>query len=273
MPEEKKYQTIRLAQLNVSHDETFPERLEKVIKPTIEKLNIDVITLQEVPNVSLTKKVFKELGFEYSNNTEDEYKDQRATFSKFEIIETNTLKLFKHEAKALHSKILLDNGLFFSVINTHLIWGEDKLVDRCLQVEQLNNLSKSFKDSDIIAMNGDFNSEETTRTIRFLTGDDLSIEDKEATYWMDAWKVAGKKDNWVSTSQSENKIIQKICHKFGVVHPEFIPDRRIDYIFIKGWNYGKLGHILSFETFGKEANDTELPLSDHFGLFADIVIE
>ena len=86
--------------------------------------------------------------------------------------------------------------------------------------------------------------------------------------WVDAWEVKGREYNY-STSNGELYWSKETASHKGIVLPQLLPQRRIDYIFSYEWVYGKVGSPLSFNTFGSLTGKPN-EISDHYGLWADI---
>lgn len=141
----------------------------------------------------------------------------------------------------------------------HLSWRFDVADLRRRQVLALDRFVADTADPDgampaVVA--GDANAEPDSDEVRFLSG--LATIDGAATYFQDAWRVAGGRGaGW--TWDNRNPFAARAGE----------PDRRIDYVFV-GWRKeGGAGRVLRTEVVCDVAR-TGTFASDHFGLLADL---
>ena len=106
---------------------------------------------------------------------------------------------------------------------------------------------------------GDFNAEPDSTAVRYLTG--LTSLGGGSTYFQDAWRLAG--DAGPGLTWSSANAHAALEHE---------PDRRIDYIFVRGPDPTGRGEPLDAHVcFDRPQNGVYA--SDHFGVSATIRVE
>jgi endonuclease/exonuclease/phosphatase family metal-dependent hydrolase len=149
---------------------------------------------------------------------------------------------------------------FFS---THLSWRFDEGALRMRQVMAIARAVDRRRDSEgyPTILVGDFNAEPESDEIRFLRG--LHTRDGVSTYFIDAFAEAGSGDG--ATFSHRNAFAAAVGE----------PDRRIDYVFVRGRDPRALGKPLRARVAFDEklaatsSTDAVFP-SDHFGVVADL---
>lgn len=275
---------LRVASINILNVENLlHERLEILIQE-LKQLNPDVLCLQEVmTNIStdVVGILINRLGFT------DSYIGADALGLKGAVRYANAI-LTKKEAHfkeiplgvtgfnhALPSAVMMEqtfNGKAVTVFSAHLAWGGGNMWVRKHQLEIIAREADrivSRNPQQVIIAAGDFNEFEDSEAIQYMYGKATGDMHK-GTYWVDAWVLHGNPDNTVTVSLN-NKLALETAQKFGFNMPEAIPDRRIDYIMVHGWVYGKAGYPLTFERFA-DAPVNGLTPSDHYGVYSDIYI-
>lgn len=130
-----------------------------------------------------------------------------------------------------------------------------------------NELESKYSDRNpIVLLCGDFNTEPDSSTLRFLKGQS-SLAD-QGTYWVDCWDVVGEGDG--VTSDPMTKHGQITARNCGIMMPEMIPARRIDYTLVKGWVYGRVGCPLLSRLIGTTLDDEGYTPSDHYGIYTEV---
>lgn len=114
---------------------------------------------------------------------------------------------------------------------------------------------------------GDFNTRPDSSSMRFMRG--LQSLHGQGTYWTDAWEALGEGPGYTS-EPSANKLAVKTALEGGIFLPQILPGRRIDYIMVKGWTYGKIGSPIEVSIDYKEKDDEGYTVSDHYGLTTKI---
>lgn len=176
-------------------------------------------------------------------------------------IEDGTYAVFEHPS----NRVVI-------AINVHLAWGGDKERERLMQATALDYKTKSLMEqyadrNPMVVLAGDFNTTPDADTMRFLKGSGAG-SNARYTYWTDAFDVVGYPGNEV-TSSRDNFWAQSTAMESGIQLPQFIPNRRIDYILTYGWQYGKPGSPLRLSRSFTDKAKYGFTASDHFGLDAD----
>lgn len=278
--------TIRIASLNFLNNPNFFENRLTTLIPTLSSLQPDVILMQEVleNKKDLLKEKLKETGYKYSSfgGIDPNKLSGNAIFSKLEITNEEFLD-FSHISNLVEKPsfyiptVVADiefHGTKLSLISSHFTWGFQNEASRLLQAEEISRYTENRKNLDtdrVIIFGGDLNASEHSATVQFLKGRGLSPS-LYSTYWVDAWELHGNEGNW-STTDPRLFWNKKTALSVGSLNPDFTPERRIDYIFSYGWCYGKVGYPYNFGRFGDTYTYDEYEISDHYGIFTDIVIE
>lgn len=233
----------------------------------------DIITFQELIDPQELKTVLEPLGYEhfsYQISFEKLRKNYIAIASKTPL-ENLEIPIPGDDAQLFGQRTKIHGRTIF-VFTCHLNWGGENEVQRMEQVENLNEAARLNQELDldsIIVASGDFNSDDDSRTMRFMRGKDFSRNGATSTFWTDAWEVSGSADNWATTLHSTSSLGAETAKGAGTKEVRHIPDRRIDYILVKGWRYGKDGCPVSFD-YIKHPSGVEL--SDHMGIEAELAI-
>jgi len=260
--------TFKVGQLNLdkrNQSERY-DALESVLRDS----NVDFLTFQEAMNTGELTNVFQDAGYphvEFSG-----FIDNKGDLSHVGVASKSPL--FRPSTEHMDGVIAVGTkveDVTVYILSAHFAWGPDNLLRRTLQAEFVNQQAELFtrSESAIVVFGGDLNADEDTRPIRFLSGSEVSLDQKTSTFWTDSWKAAGTKNNWVTTSHSTNSRGRNTAFHANVFYPGLIPDRRIDYLMSYGWNYGKIGSPVSFGYLV----DPALEISDHNGIYADFLLE
>lgn len=279
----KQFSTVNVAQLNLlNNPDSFDKRLE-TLHSELQNRDIDFLCLQEVlvDKREQLEETLTGLGFVSSVYGETVLNKHghsgNAIFSKhshtwYEFVGFSSLGVDNTiPAVVARTKIF---GTEVYVVTAHLAWGGNAEQVRLRQATLLSDYSERIYQQhpgSVIVLTGDFNAMEDNSTIRYLTGKQENHLEK-STYWVDAYKMHGSLDDWV-TSDPCTFWGSSTARHVGILHPELIPSRRIDYIFSYGWCYGKPGSPLSFERFGTVLTGDEYELSDHYGLISRILVK
>lgn len=272
--------TLRIASFNLLNKSLNMEtRLEALIKE-LKIINPDVLCLQEVIEAKaypVLEILSQELGF-ITNFSERKTPDKftgdlsgTAILSKtkeehYSILSQTSLNLI-HPLPILTSSFVY-NGHKVYVITAHLAWGSHSSGTRTRQAERISQYARGIKEIEpeaVILLTGDFNCVEDSTAMRFLRGLE-ETHNGENTLWIDAWIASGNADNAI-TSDPSIPLATTTAQLFGSTDTNLTPKRRIDYIYSYEWCYGKAGYPMTFERF---ADNREIPISDHFGIYSDI---
>ena len=198
--------------------------------------------------------------------------------SKLPVLESGRIEYSDAGNKAAATVLLDTPQSLLLIISAHLDWGGEKEATRLNQVNTINEAVQIYKErienvyekDAIIILAGDFNALPESKTVRYMKGLEAD-KSLNPSYWLDAWEVAEEKNDseGATSSPRNNHLAHKVAESF-VLRPNAIPDRRIDYIFVNGWSYGKAGHVFSCDVIGKDKIVGETLASDHYGLLATI---
>lgn len=140
------------------------------------------------------------------------------------------------------------------------------LIDK--QIEELEDKYRGQGLEVATILAGDFNCVPDSSTIRFLTG--KSSLRGNGSYWVDVWSHT-QSDDTGYTFDPHNKLAARTAATKDILFPEMMPYRRIDYILVRGWVYGKLGCPLSSQLVFNVADTRGYTESDHYGIHAEIL--
>lgn len=280
---------LRFGSLNLLNNPShLRERIPALVQEVSER-DIQVLCLQEVlrDDRLLVEEALFNAGFVSASygepvlNKHSGNFDGTAIFSKmvptaydflsFEEIEQEIM-VEKKPIPAVVARFEL-NGRSVHVLSCHFAWGSFSEAVRLRQASVISRYARSVKLADstaVVLAAGDFNARETSSTIRFLHGEQENNLG-ESTMWVDAWKVHGKPENWV-TSDPTYFWGGQTARGVGILNPDMIPKRRIDYILSFDWCYGSAGFPLSYDVFGDKRTGDVSELSDHFGIVSDIYV-
>ena len=95
--------------------------------------------------------------------------------------------------------------------------------------------------------------------MRFLRGETL-LEPGE--FWIDAWDWLNHGDPGF-TQHPSSEYAAQTARGVGIADSSTLPNRRIDYVMIRGWSYAALGPQPEMTLWGgPDVN----PVSDHLGM-------
>lgn len=249
------------------------EQKSDAILNTLVKSRIDVATLQEIPTdeaSSFARRLSKG-GYGVYRNQSRETSHQsvivwkRASmvalkYRSFDSMDAVSVQLL---FKSSRGEGKLDK---FTIASYHGAWGALAQQSRIDEVMRLD--SELGNDGNVIAtyLCGDFNAVPNEAGIRWLRG--LDVINGKSAYWTEAQDVAeelkGTKPFMTSLSRGNEKS-EETASNHGI-DPNFMPERRIDYMFSKGWNYGHHGGWT-----GEVESVSNGSISDHAALIAETI--
>lgn len=265
--------TFRIGQLNLNNRDQL-ERLP-LIAAAARHSKLDVLAVQELRDPQALMEALLPYGYIYSEFTEyrtvDGVPEYVGVISDHRLIRGNASVLANDDGFTCVTVELGQQRA--NIISAHFAWGNHSEAERLYQAERVDALAvemaKEFPQA-VTVLAGDLNAEPDYRSVRFLSGKDLSSDGSYSTLWTDAWETAGTKENEFTSRYSTNYQGRVTAFKVGIAYPGFLPDRRIDYIFTRGWNYGRVGCPVSF---GYLSHPQGSELSDHDGIYADIMVD
>lgn len=275
---------MRIGNLNLlNNPESLYERVNWLIGE-LATLNFDILMLQEVNTLvdfDVVELIRSQTDLKYVAvgnsvvNKDDKTNNGNVTLSRHPILEAQRIMLpgadDRQCADAVAIKIMFEDKEVHA-INVHLMWGGDKENVRLAQiVSTLNYVNKTMQHNSeaIIVLGGDFNAGEESAGIRLLKG--LQPHHDVNTFWVDAWQACGSDKATWTTSDPTRTWGLKTAISAGIRKPELIPMRRIDYIFVHGFAYGRPGCPTYFSRFA-DTHLNGLEISDHYGIYTDLDI-
>ncbi|MGM7667355.1 endonuclease/exonuclease/phosphatase family protein [Microbacterium sp. A93] len=163
-------------------------------------------------------------------------------------------------------------GRAVAVVNLHGVWGGDRAYEREQQmlhaVRWAESLRQRLADREpLLVLGGDLNTVPESSVIRYLTG--LQPLGSAGTYWVDAWEHAGDGTAGHTTS-ADSAWFLETARGVGIQRPESVPPRRIDYLFIRDWVYGRRGEPLATRVDLTGTGHTGRHASDHFAVTTEV---
>ena len=159
-------------------------------------------------------------------------------------------------------------GRHVFAVSVHFPWGGESEYRRLVHAEAVNDtitaLLKHFPEDTITVLLGDFNTTQSADSLRYLRGD--SGAPHHSSFWVDAWSEVGSGPGFTNDPKSGNTNLVRTATSNGIPIPAMLPSRRIDYVLIRGWVFGKPGSPLSATLFGLETDMNGLHASDHYGV-------
>lgn len=258
--------TIRVLTLNIwNRGDPWEERLE-VIRAGIAAMQPDVICLQEVlslPGFDQAQLIAEGGGYHvaFGSDGDDHYLFGNAILSRWPIERTAVRPLPRggtDENRAVTFAALATPFGTLPVFSTHLNWKLHQGHVRVLQVRDVVAfIDQETDDGDLPAvLSGDFNAEPDADEIRYLRG--LTGLGGECVYFCDCWSAAGDGTQG-ATFVRRNPYAGHYLE----------PDRRIDYVFVRGPNERMEGVVTECRVaFDRPMGDVWA--SDHLGVLATI---
>ena len=275
---------LRIGTLNLwgdSHKRL--ERLERAAE-WVNTHNIDVLAVQEVTPLDTTTtatRICELSGFHHATpiETPDGQMSTCAVLTKEEELTTSSellvLPRLTWDKRQMYAAVchVTVGGIDLPVASTHLAWGS---LNEDVRLEQARWLSGFFDEllgvSETEApavLCGDMNAWPDSDSMRYLRGRTALTP---AALWTDAWDhPLDPADNGATSSAANPYAIHTALNmragRDAVLDATLLPERRIDYIFSRGWRHGRVF---------TPTNTTVIrdPLmSDHFALVTDLVLD
>ena len=157
------------------------------------------------------------------------------------------------------------------VASVHLAWGSLEEAARLKQLQHLagwfdERLGASEQEAPAIIA-GDFNAWPDSESVRYIKGRTAHFP---ATMWTDAWDHSTNERDGI-TSSGSNPYASHTAMTYrqgrdGNIADGLLPDRRIDYVFSRGWRHGRVftptnTHVVM-----------EPLMSDHYAVVTDLLL-
>lgn len=248
---------------------TRPEMIEERVKLLLgEAKGSDAVLLQEVAKANLLtlEAAALEAGWFVTAGDFERTKNPNSFFANVTLTKSKPLKsytIMPSDFPAYQQPPILVTVLEELVlINVHLAWGNREHL-RLLAMRTVSSEADSLHKQNpnhLVIVGGDFNTIPESATIRYLRG--LDPHEFYTEMWTDAWSVS----EVFPTARKSGGWAEETAESIGIVHPELMPDRTIDYLMSYGWNYGKHGCPVSLSKFGLSVLSNGYGLSDHYGI-------
>ncbi len=242
------------------------EQRRELIREGLRELSPDVVTLQEVlelPGIAQAHELAEGLGYDvtFGRDGDDHYAFGNAILSRWPARETRTDPLPREgtrENRCIVYACLDAPWGKLPVFSTHLNWKLHEGPVRLAQVRFIARLvAERCGEDDLPAvLAGDFNAEPASDEVRFLAG--LHGSAGEQVYFADCFGVAGGGTQG-ATFVGRNPYAAPVRE----------PDRRIDYVFVRGPNARFEGYPIEAKVVFDGGSDG-VWASDHLGVWARI---
>jgi endonuclease/exonuclease/phosphatase family metal-dependent hydrolase len=258
-----------------------------VLRRQLEALALDAIGLQEVVRFDATgarfgvdpatstdqaKALADELGlhacFGAALDLGSGYSFGNAILSRFPLRDPETIALpgaSEAEPRAAISALLATPFGSVPFFSTHLSW---KFDEGALRLRQVLALVQAVDRRHVPAayppiLVGDFNAEPASDEMRFLRG--LHVHEGQSTYFIDTFAEVGAGEG------------ATFCRRNAFSAAAGEPDRRIDYVLVRGrdprgWGRPISGRLAFDQPLAREPGEPPLFASDHFGVVAELTI-
>jgi endonuclease/exonuclease/phosphatase family metal-dependent hydrolase len=248
----------------------WPRRLE-ILRRQLAALDPDLIALQEVMHLpgagaNQAEELAQPLDFRVAYATAwpiagGPLELGNALLSRWPILEQRTFTLpverSGEEGRSLLYALVDAPAGRLPVYVTHLSWQFHVSHVRAQQVRAVDDAVRETAGAGVLPpiLMGDFNAEPESDEIRFLRG--LTALGGRGTYWADCFALAGRGPG--ATYSRQNPYAADLRE----------PERRIDYVFVRGPDKHKRGEPLAARVVLTEPEGEVWP-SDHFGVHAEI---
>jgi endonuclease/exonuclease/phosphatase family metal-dependent hydrolase len=263
------HETFRVATFNIATSDLTPERMNLVAK---DLNSADVVLLQETCPMNGTHTadyLADRLNLTWATADLLPTTEQQCailTHPAFPVINNGVVTLTGERQDAVYADIAIADNIV-RVYSAHLPWGGDYVGGRLTAlttiVEHVNVSLASDNPPAGVVLGMDANSLDDSDEIRWLTGK-AYIPSLPATYWNDVVDVLGA--SAPTSVLAGNPLSAAPARAVGISDPDLLPSRRIDYIMIHGWPWGKILSPLRAQT----GTDTDTFSSDHLPVFADL---
>lgn len=272
---------LRVATLNLWHDVTAVEdRLDAVAAALIAEY-VDAVALQEVrfeSEGSTASRLAARLGWtglvEAATATSaDGVPVGNAVLTRFPLTDTWSVDLPGVDASgerrgAVAGAFRSPSGNRVLLVSAHLAWGGALEALRCNQLGALEAALVArgvMEHHDTIVLGLDANAGPEADGLRWLSGEG-GRAGLPGTYWVDCWKTAeiGAPG---ATVEMANPWAATVAARHGIDPAWGPPGRRQDYLFVRGWAWGKRGGPRGAARFAETPGSLAGVLaSDHYGV-------
>lgn len=267
--------TLKIGQVNILNKGNFREKYTDLIQ-TVQFKELDIICVQEVVETKLFEQIMSDNGFPhivFSDYMPDKYSvgNYCAIISRTPLIRAPyPYSVWSNHIVGATTTV---HNYDFNIFTIHSAWGTNNEGNRLRQLENIENIANSLETSNpasISLLAGDLNADSDSRSVRFIKGKDLGSDNMLSTLWLDAYDLAGNDSNWITNDHGKNPLGIETAKRVGIVETDLLPPRRIDYILVRGWKYGRSGCPIDFGYIHHPENKI---FTDHNMIYAELLLE
>jgi endonuclease/exonuclease/phosphatase family metal-dependent hydrolase len=160
------------------------------------------------------------------------------------------------------------NNRLILICSVHLPWGahnELRRLEHSLYIDlQITEIMQTLPAGSISILAGDFNVNSNSESLRFLRGE--TVYKNKSTFWVDVWTEKGEGPGYTFEPALNNHYLNETAYRSGIISPELMPPRRLDFLLVKGWVFGRAGSPLEANLLGDKPDSFGRFASDHFGV-------
>lgn len=275
-PEIPSDQKLRVASINLSNNTAFYKDRIKAVLFEAKKKNIEVLLLQEIAQGEKEnlRNFAAQAGFTHSYIAPSIVVRQQGTtgsstgiFSRYPLQNADEMNLtaMSGSTKGAYATIEF-NGRSIFLLSVHLLRGAENGYIRLKQATLIEETAARLSHGGKAIVGGTLNDIPDGDSVRYLKGRKASNETKSA-FWVDATEGSSIEDQ--PTTRYNSLLGREAADNNGIPFPELIPERKVDYLFSRGWVYGTVGMPMDPELFGISQSKEGLGVSDHYGVLAD----
>jgi len=272
--------SLRVATLNLWYAEDERRARHRVAGRLAATLEADALLVREVAWGSLEdtlEVLISESGLTLAAVSPETTGPRTAVLTRLPVEPRSPIRYTVPESPydqlAACASVTTPSGRSLLLVSTHLMWGGLLEHRRLLQAAALDAaVSSALADPTAAAvLGGDFNTLPHSSTVRYLTG--IEPFESRTAQWSDAFAQAGVGSGVTSTGA--NPWARMTAERHGFLEPAGIPERRIDYLFVRGYPYGRPFAPLRCFSVGPDLVASLLPSegfapSDHDMVVADL---
>ncbi len=250
---------MKIATYNIWNTESGMPYRSKYIINEIQKINADILCLQEVHNKEMAESIAVSLEYQYCFF--DNYRDNEeglCILSRIPFLENES---WLDDANAIYCSFLFEKKKI-SVINVHLPWDSEAQREHQI-VDIITKIDK--KQYDYVYMAGDFNCSDSSDVQRFLKGECLLNNNESNPCWFDLALSYAELENtraeWTLNFRENPRF------KSNTIET----NSRYDRILLRNPYPYDFPILRKCTIFGQAIyEDIKLSASDHYGVVAEI---
>ena len=268
-------QKLRVASLNLSSSTAFYRDRVKAVVSEAEKRNVDVLLLQEISSPDALNTLAFKAGYKHvfisptaTVRRNGEKGSSTGILSRYPLSNENELSLtgFPGATRAAYANVEF-NGHHIYTVSAQLLSGAENGFIRLKQAILIEEeAARVTGDRENAILGGTFNDIPEGDSVRYLKGLKATANIK-SSFWID---VTENSDIETTVTTRYHSLLGKeAAEQRGIPFPDLLPERKIDYLFCRGWVYGNIGMPMDPQLFGVSKSKDGLTVSDHYGVMAD----